>query len=152
MGMERGREKGRERKKEEKKTERQERTRTRVRTTHACIARMHAWHRRDIVGRLERGERERICGVARHATCQQSVNVHGQVSFHSRVKGCFPFSFFPFSFSLRFFRFSLSLHVTISFFFSSFFPFPFPSLLELFSSAIWWSVDAKPYASFTVTS
>lgn len=152
MGMERGREKGRERKKEEKKTERQERTRTRVRTTHACIARMHAWHRRDIVGRLERGERERICGVARHATCQQSVNVHGQVSFHSRVKGCFPFSFFPFSLSLRFFRFSLSLHVTISFFFSSFFPFPFPSLLELFSSAIWWSVDAKPYASFTVTS
>ena len=136
--MERGREKGRERKKEEKKTERQERTRTRVRTTHACIARMHAWHRRDIVGRLERGERERICGVARHATCQQSVNVHGQVSFHSRVKGRFPFS--------------LSLHVTISFFFSSFFPFPFPSLLELFSSAIWWSVDAKPYASFTVTS
>lgn len=100
MGMERGREKGRERKKEEKKTERQERTRTRVRTTHACIARMHAWHRRDIVGRLERGERERICGVARHATCQQSVNVHGQVSFHSRVKGCFPFSFFSFSLSL----------------------------------------------------
>lgn len=130
MGMERGREKGRERKKEEKKTERQERTRTRVRTTHACIARMHAWHRRDIVGRLERGERERICGVARHATCQQSVNVHGQVSFHSRVKGCFPFSFFPFSFSLRFFRFSLSLHVTISFFFSFLsLSFLFPSLL-----------------------
>lgn len=130
MGMERGREKGRERKKEEKKTERQERTRTRVRTTHACIARMHAWHRRDIVGRLERGERERICGVARHATCQQSVNVHGQVSFHSRVKGCFLFSFFPFSLSLRFFRFSLSLHVTISFFFSFLsLSFLFPSLL-----------------------
>lgn len=98
-------------------------------TTHACIACMHAWDRRDIVGRLERGER--ICGVARHATCQQSVNVHGQVSFHSRVKGCFPFSFLSFFFlsSLR----SLSLRPLFFFFF---FSFPFPSLLELLSSAI----------------
>lgn len=124
--MERGREKGRERKKEEKKTERQERTRTRVRTTHACIARMHAWHRRDIVGRLERGERERICGVARHATCQQSVNVHGQVSFHSRVKGCFPFSFFPFSLSASF---VLLYHCTSRSLFFSLLSFLFPSLL-----------------------